>query len=79
MCKAKPSAALSIYFYQVRQGRTWSRNYKSPSPPCSSSSDRFRIVSLWNFVSTNTNLSIFFINLPNLLTLQIEQFTNVQI
>jgi hypothetical protein len=24
---------IQIAFYQVRQGRTWSRNYKSPSPP----------------------------------------------
>jgi hypothetical protein len=34
-------------FYQVRQGRTWSRNYKSPSSSSSSSSssDRIRIFS----------------------------------
>jgi hypothetical protein len=31
-------------FYLVRQGSTWSRNYKSPSPSASSS-DRFRIFS----------------------------------
>jgi hypothetical protein len=32
-------------FYQVRQGCTWSRNYKSPASSSSSSSDRFRIFS----------------------------------
>jgi hypothetical protein len=39
-------------FYQVRQGRTWSRNYKSPSspPPSSPSPTRFRI--LTNFLTT---------------------------
>jgi hypothetical protein len=31
------------FFYQVRQGRTWSRNYKSPSSSSSSFYDRFRI------------------------------------
>jgi hypothetical protein len=31
------------FFKQVRQGRTWSRNYKSPSP---SSPTRFRIVQI---------------------------------
>jgi hypothetical protein len=29
---------ITFTFYQVRQGRTWSRNYKSPSPT------RFRIL-----------------------------------
>jgi hypothetical protein len=31
-------------FYQVRQGRTWSRSYKSPSPPPRSPPTRFRIL-----------------------------------
>jgi hypothetical protein len=34
---------MTTLFYQVRQGHTWSRNYKSPSP--SPPSDRFRISS----------------------------------
>jgi hypothetical protein len=65
----------TIGFYQVRQGRTWSRNYKSPSssspPPPSSSPTRFRICSYFlptfcqlyiNFL-TNTFWSFFFNNL----------------
>jgi hypothetical protein len=36
---------LILNYYQVRQGCTWSRNYKSPSSS-SSSSDRFRIFRL---------------------------------
>jgi hypothetical protein len=42
---------LLVNFYQVRQGRTWSRNYKSPSSS-SSSSDRFRLFSCCSYVST---------------------------
>jgi hypothetical protein len=44
-------------FYQVQQGRAWSRNYKSPSSssssPSSSSHTRFRILDnfLDNFLS----------------------------
>jgi hypothetical protein len=39
-------------FYQVRQGRTWSRSYKSPSPPPSPSPPtRFRILVFLHFIN----------------------------
>jgi hypothetical protein len=47
------------YFYQLRQGRAWSRNYKSPSsssspPSPPPSPTRFRIVITFNFqITTN--------------------------
>jgi hypothetical protein len=51
-------------FYQVRQGRTWSRNYKSPSPPPpSSSSNHFRIFSLCIHVLHTTFPNYKFYNL----------------
>jgi hypothetical protein len=36
-------------FYQVRQGRTWSRSYKSPSPPPSPSPQNFGLFTLYQF------------------------------
>jgi hypothetical protein len=37
---AEQFSAMQTDFYQVRQGRSWSRSYKSPSSPPT----RFRIV-----------------------------------
>jgi hypothetical protein len=49
-------ASKKLDFYQVRQGRTWSRSYKSPSPPPPSPPPpppspptRFRILVLLHF------------------------------
>jgi hypothetical protein len=46
-----------LFFYQVRQGRTWSRNYKSPSSPFSPSSSPTRVRIYDNFF--DNLLSIF--------------------
>jgi hypothetical protein len=43
-----PPSGIFSDFYQVRQGRTWSKNYKSPSSsPPPSSPTRFRILTIF--------------------------------
>jgi hypothetical protein len=50
-----------VCFYQVRQGRTWSRSYKSPSssPPPPSPPTRFRILVFLHFFNFAIFLTTF--------------------